>query len=402
MTVFVSDAIEGERLPFATGPAGRSSPRSWKVLAGLYRSALAASGERVVPLLRPEIYQSAAARQVLGVGAADWHLAIKPIGHLRPFHGIPTVFLCDGGFRELSSTDADVSPFLDEVGMLKKADVVACCTDFTADNLRRAGIETVATWPPFVPIRERRDPFVVPAVRALPLAAILDAGAGPAVPLDRSLADLRARGRIVFLSIVDTAHLPSQMGGLIEGFLAARAENPNLALVVKLVSDGRDAETSAPKGLLPDLAPGMKGMPSEILVVRDPLDEDGLADLIGSADAYLCCSSAEGMNLPLITAMQAGVPIVATMNSATGSYLTPDAAIPIPTHPGIVDRSDDAIAPNPAAIRDAVLAAVSLDPATRARMVQAARDIAARSFGQDAFEAGLGRVRALVARSRRR
>jgi glycosyltransferase involved in cell wall biosynthesis len=404
MTVFVSDAIGHERLPFVgvdPAPAG-SSRRTWTVLSGLYQDALRASGEVVKSLIRPEIYQTEIARRTLGVAPGDWHLAIKPIEHLRPFHGLPNVFLCAWEFPELSSSDFGISPFLDQVAVLRNADAVACCTEFTAANLRRAGIETATVWPPVVPVRNTARP---PAVRAIPLAAFADPSAGNGSPLAHSLVDLAARGRTTFVSVVEADHLPRQLGPLIEAFVAARAERGTIALIVALVGGDRDGCVRAPIDLAPNLGAASAGALSDILIVSDPLDAAGLAALIGSADIYLCCSAAEGLNLPVIEAMLAGVPVVTTMISAMGSYLTPDSAIRIATRPEIADPSDNVLAPHlciawqapiSSAIRDAVLAAATLDPAARARMVGAARAIAARVFGQDAFEAGLGRLRALV------
>ena len=88
--VFVSDAVDAERLAFGAGrpPAGGA----WKTLSSLYQASLAAYGHTVQPLIRPEIYQSEAARHMIGVAAGDWHLAVKPTEHLRPFHGMANVF----------------------------------------------------------------------------------------------------------------------------------------------------------------------------------------------------------------------------------------------------------------------------------------------------------------------
>jgi hypothetical protein len=148
-TVFVSDAVLDERLAFGDGQTPASPTRArWKSLSRLYSESLVACGYAVENILRPEIYQTDIARQIRGVSEGDWHLAIKPIEHIRPFHGIPNVFVCDGDFSELSSQRQDGSPFTDQVGLLAKADVVACCKPSAAQSLRNTGIARVVNLPP--------------------------------------------------------------------------------------------------------------------------------------------------------------------------------------------------------------------------------------------------------------
>jgi hypothetical protein len=148
-TVFVSDAVLDERLAFGVAPKAASPTlRRWKSLSALYQASLVACGYRVENIQRPEIYQTDIARQVRGVSDGDWHLAIKPIEHIRPFHGIPNVFVCDGPVSELSSRRLPGSPFTDRAGLLARADVVACCSPLTAQSLRNAGIARVVNLPP--------------------------------------------------------------------------------------------------------------------------------------------------------------------------------------------------------------------------------------------------------------
>ena len=143
--VFISDALDAERLPFA---ADRQPVRgAWKMMSVLYQASLTACGHAVQPVIRPEIYQTAAARRLVGAVEGDWHLAVKPIEQLRPFHGIANVFVCNWPFAELSCGSQGVSPFFDHVRLLGSANAVICCTECTTQTLRRAGIVSATTLP---------------------------------------------------------------------------------------------------------------------------------------------------------------------------------------------------------------------------------------------------------------
>src|SRR4051794_29621997 len=97
--VFVSDAIGPERQIF--DPPGSNHPTGWKALSAHYQASLIACGWQVAPVIRPEVYQTGWAAKAIGAEEGDWHLAVKPIEHLRPFHLMPNVFVCDWPFPEL-------------------------------------------------------------------------------------------------------------------------------------------------------------------------------------------------------------------------------------------------------------------------------------------------------------
>ncbi len=339
-TVFLSQALEGERLIHGPRQAATArTARRWETLAGLYAASLEACGCRVERVVRPEIYQTAAARQVLGVHAGDWHLAVKPIEHVRPFHGLPNVFVCDWPYPELSSRMLGGFPFFNQMRMLRMADAVMCCTEFTAQTLRGAGLERVLTLPPAIHCQTRPTP-VLPGQRFLCAAE-----AGP-------------------------------LGPIIEGFAQAAAQRPDLRLVV--CGDGLDAAAGEP------------------FVTR--ADRSELESLLGEADFFLCGAAASGLSLPLVQAMLAGVPLVTALSSGTASLLPEGAAVPIATRRDTVGADDEPIGrfmpltchpPTAEGVRDAVLAAAGLDAASRARLAALARESAERRFGTPAFAAGL-------------
>jgi glycosyltransferase involved in cell wall biosynthesis len=371
--VFVSDTILQERL--AIGAAGLDkghAPWGWKALSALYQASLAACGYRIAPIVRPEIYQTDIARSVLGVEQGDWHLAVKPIEHLRPFHGIPNVFVCDWPFPELSGAPLGDSPFFDQARLLQMADAVLCCTDFTTDTLRRAGVERAITLPPCIP--------PPPAEGAAP-----------------SRTSVRCR----FLSVLDAGHLPRQLGPTIAGFAEAARQQDGLSLVICVL--GVDAQLLA--DLRQRVADVMTTAEADETISILRAGADGAAGLYAAADLFLCADAAPGLCLPLVQAMQAGLPLVTPMTAGIASFLPPEAAVPIATEPGTLDREDEPIArflsltthpPTSATVCDAVLAAAALDGDTRFRMAAAGREIAERRFSLMAFKSGMGQLGALV------
>nr|WP_321986242.1 hypothetical protein [uncultured Lichenicoccus sp.] len=371
-TVFVSDAILEERLVVGHAPTDRvTGLHGWKALSALYQGSLVACGYRTAPIVRPEIYQTGIARRMLGVEPGDWHLAVKPIEHLRPFHGVPNVFVCNWPFAALSSDPLGGSPFFDQVRLLRLADAVLCCTDFTRDTLRAAGVERAVTVPPCItppPMRERDIGWSHPGCR--------------------------------FLSIVEAGHLSRQLGPTIAGFAEAARLQDGLSLVICV--QGADAR------ILSDLRQSVAEVTSDPVVDETisiiGAGPEGEAGLYGATDFLLCADAAAGLHLPLVDALLAGVPPVTTLNAGTG-LLPREAAVAIATERPVPDRDDEPIGrfielvtnpPTADAVRDAVLAAAALDHAARSRMAGIGRQAAGDRFSLSAFSAAMGRLGALV------
>ena len=362
--VFVSDAIHEERLIFGPHPSpGRQTHLGYKALSALYQASFAACHYPVERVVRPEIYQTEWARKTLGAAACDWHLAVKPIEHLRPFHGLRNLFVCDWPFPELSASPLGDSPFFDQLRLLKTADAVLCCTDFTADTLRRAGIAQILTLPPCIP----HSP--------------------------QGAAARRSDGRHDFLCVADTHHLPRQLGPTIEGFALAATQRGDLHLTVCL----QGGDEPAVAALRQRVAPEWGEVVSE--------GAGAVAPHLAAADFFLCASSAAGLCLPLVEAMLAGVPLVTTLNAGTASVLPPEAVVAIVTRPETLGGDDEPIGrfmpltanpPTAESVCNAVLAAADLDGAARSRMAATSQEIAGRRFGRAAFAAGLARLGRVV------
>ena len=344
--VFVSDAVDTERLAFAAGRQPGGGAR--KNLSALYQASLNACGYTVQPVIRPEIFQTAAARRVVGVVQGDWHLAVRPIEQLRPFHGIANVFVCNWPFAELSRGSQGVSPFFDQVRLLGDADAVICCTESTAETLRRAGIGSAMVLPPYVPAAE---------------------------PTERSGRSGRQRW-------VTTAGLG--LARTVRGFLEARAVRRDLELVVSgpLPGDRRDELAAMLGGSVPE------GVVS--------LLESDVADLLPTADWFVASGPAEALDPALVAAMRAGVPLV----SALGDLLSAECVVPMDVERREVDSGEPLAGylpltveqPTVATVRDAVLIAAGFDSAARLRLTRAAAEFAERRFGLPAFATGLARL----------
>jgi glycosyltransferase involved in cell wall biosynthesis len=371
--VFVSDTILQERLAIRPARSNQGqAPWGWKALSALYQASLAACGYQITPIVRPEIYQTDIARRVLGVEPGDWHLAVKPIEHLRPFHGIPNVFVCDWPFPEFSTAPLGDSPFFDQARLLRMADAVVCCTDFTTETLRRAGIEQAITLPPYSP-----SP---PAEGAVPF---------------------RTGTRRRFLSVVDIGHLSRQLGPTIAGFAEAARQQDGLSLVICV----QGADTLVLADLRQRVAQAITAAEADETISILGGGVDGAAGLYAAADFFLCADAAPGLPLPLVRAMQAGLPIVTTMTAGMASVLPPEAAVPIATGTGSLEREGEPIArflslttrpPTAATLCDAVLAAAALGDDSRFRMAAIGMETAERRFGLAAFQSSMGQLGALA------
>ena len=361
MTVFLSHAIGAERLPFgATPPPDSAARRRWRALAGLYRDSLAVCGIGVASVLRPEIYQTDLAREVLGARPRDWHLAVKPIEHLRPFHGIPNVWLCDWPHPALSTASAPGAPFLNHVRLLKHADAVACCTDRTTGMLRAAGVDRAVTVPPFVP------------------------APGPGMPARHRGPDAPC----MFLAAADNAEV-ARHAPLLRGFTQARAEHHALRLTVAV--EGMD-EAFGSRTLA---ALGIADPDGAISFVPGPPGH-AVARFQASTDFFLWDGTPGGLPLAAAEAALAGLPLVAVPSRDLD--LPAGCTVAVASTRVPLDEAEE-----PAArvmplgwdaatvdgVRDALLVAATLPATVRADMARTCRDAVGRQFGLQAFRGGL-------------
>jgi hypothetical protein len=371
-TVFLSEAIYDERLRFAaTTPVATLERQRWRKLSAFYRASLTACGLRVMPSWRPEIYQSDVARRAIGFSDGDWHLAVKPIEHIRPFHGVPNVFVCDWALPELSRSSHGVSPFLDHVRVLGHADVVICCTEFTASTLRAAGIASAICLPP-----------------CFPPAGPTNCGPG------------WTGATTTFLLHADMDRLSLQVGVAIEAFMQARAQRDGLHLRVRI-----DTGSGKPAAALRQQALRELGTADLDEAITLMFDLPGDPTQHAAADFVLCTRAASGLPIELVEAMLAGVPIITPLHSGIASLLTSNVVIPVATEAAQATEDEEPCArlmpltchrPTAASLCHALLTAADLPDNARAALGAAVRRIAERRFSLAAFQTGLAALAPLM------
>jgi glycosyltransferase involved in cell wall biosynthesis len=397
--VFLSNLVDNERMPFQQkGDAWGKAHYSWKIIARLYETGFRSAGFDIRKIERPEIYQADIARSVLGVSEGDIHVAVKPIEHLRPFHHLKNLFVCGWEFPEFSDSDLGGSPFLNQLSILRKADAVICWTDYTAANLRALGLTKVHTLPPPITAHEPDNREAVMAMPSLALGTYKRPVREVAVPLGERLA--AAKGKKVFLSILNPHDRRKQLPRMLAGFLKARERTDDILLVIKLIVDSTTTTLADINDFLP-LLYGFHGASEHVLFCSEYLDEAAMADLMSTASFYLSCSSVEGLNLPVIEAMLGGIPVVTTFNSAMGTYLNSDLAVEIPTRPDVMGAHGNALSdymkfthfpPNVDGIADAILHAADIGASRYEELSRRGREAAAARFGTEAFADDLGRL----------
>ncbi|WP_158801706.1 glycosyltransferase family 4 protein [Acidisoma sp. L85] len=127
--------------------------------------------------------------------------------------------------------------------------------------------------------------------------------------------------------------------GAVRAFRRAFGTSPSARLILKL--SGRDEELKTFEGAL-----GHELRGDNIEVVRDYLDEAGLAALYRRADVLLSLHRAEGFGLPMLEAMAHGIPVVATgwsgnleFADATNTLLVPYRLVAVSDPAGIYSGS---------------------------------------------------------------
>lgn len=187
-----------------------------------------------------------------------------------------------------------------------------------------------------------RDLF--PGVRAHTVH--LGALALPAAPATAPVAELKGRPYVLAVGTIERRkNLPT----LVRAFGAVATANPDLLLVLAGGDgDDRDAGDAAVDALGPGLAPRV--------LFAGRVDDDARAWLVRNAAVLAYPSLDEGFGFPLLDAMQAGVPVVAS-DAGSIPEVAGDAALLCAAHDG------DNLAAN--------LSAALTDSEVRARLVNA-------------------------------
>lgn len=322
----ISSAIEGQKLPNFSfdrqGVVYGKAHYSWKVVSALYHNGLQSAGFDVDDVVRPEIYQSTIAHHVFGKREGDVHLAIKPIEYMHTFYGMKNICVNGWEFPEFSKEMYGDNPMFDQINVLSKMDQVWCCSDFTRDNIKAHGLDNAITLPP--PVLVYNDDYE--SVDSIPTVILRTDGHYS--DADRStLGDVikEHRDHKIFLSILNPHDLRKQLDVMLMGFIQALEKNQNMLLIIKLVVESQRLEN------VQDVISGILGMndlvSDKVVFTVSSLSRGQMRSLNRIAHFYLCTSSTEGLNLPLIEAMGQGVVPVSSNQTAMHDYINNDNAI---------------------------------------------------------------------------
>jgi len=333
---FISNAIDEEKLPFISSEEmkfGRAH-YSWKVVADLYCQGLEAAGMETQRVARPEIYQTKIAQNTFGLRHGDVHIAVKPIEHIRPFYGIKNIFIGGWEFPEFSDTPYDGNPLFNHINILKHADQIWCWSDFTSNNIKSYGINTAITMPPPVIIPKILDQRPISHINSL----ALDTTRIPTLNDIRPLGDVLKlyKGSTVFLSVLNPFDKRKQIKLMLTAVQSVLRKNKNMIFVIKLVIDNILTKLENIQEIL-DVHHGFKGENDRIIFISETLTDSQMIKLAQSADFYLCTSSTEGLNLPMIEAMAQGVVPVSSRATAMADYIHEENAIIIENEESLTD-----------------------------------------------------------------
>jgi len=323
---FISNTIEKEKLPFIAAEEmkfGRAH-YSWKIVADLYHQGLEAAGMEMHRVIRPEIYQSEIAQKTFGIRHDDSHIAVKPIEHIRPFYGMKNIFISGWEFPQFSNTPFNNNPLNDHINIMKHADEIWCWSNYTTTNLNLHGIQTAITIPPPVIVPRIVDSNIVENLGTL----ALNTARVPA-PTDIKMLEevlITYKKSKIFLTVLNPFDKRKQIKLMLSAFTSALSKNQNMILIVKLVIDNISTTLGNIQEIL-HAHHDFYGKNDRIIFIGETLSHGQMMKLMQKADFYLCTSSTEGLNLPMIEAMSLGVVPISSKATAMADYIHSQNAI---------------------------------------------------------------------------
>lgn len=391
-SIFISSLLDEERLPFQDPKLVFGQAHySWKLITRLYSEGLVRAGLSPKHIARPEIYQTSVAKAVLGIGPRDLHIAVKPVEHLRPFYGLPNLFVCGWEFPEFFLGNYEFSPFFNQLAVLGRADSILCWTDFTRDNLHAAGLSQAVTLPPpILPIPPKGDSDVL----AMPTVFLASENISKQPTVITFGQAIESRPQCILLAVLNPFDKRKRIDKLLEGARLARAAGQKFLLVIKLVIDGKGTSIRNINEILHNIYDYHETSDS-VLFCAGNLDEHSMAALRARSDFHLSAPSAEGLNLPLVESALQDIPIITTRNTAMASYLGPEDAVWIDCIAEAAGGGVNAFAEHtsfthfparPQAISTAICKALSLAPDEQRALARRGRKAVEARFGQARFE----------------
>ncbi len=122
---------------------------------------------------------------------------------------------------------------------------------------------------------------------------------------------------VVFTTLLNPADSRKNWTDIVTAFCWAFKEQPNATLVVKMTHHDLEHYRVVLITLLSRLSP----FTCRVVVLHGFLDDDQYADLIRATTFYVNASSGEGLCLPLMEFLSAGVPAIAPTHTAMADYI---------------------------------------------------------------------------------
>lgn len=309
-----------------------------------------------------------------GEEALPIHFSFRGVGTLNLIKGAYNIYACPWRYPTISehfSYNTIIQRNMRH--MLGLPQEVWASSEYAAEVFRRAGVENVYAMPAPVPqltpardVRRTLEGFTMcfngfngePAEK-LKLDEFLKA---QSETVSRKPKGKGGRGRkrvkadaasaetepTVFVTIVDPADPCANFEQLVRGFMLATGKTENAVLIAVLaVSAERRAELKAPdigyRLAEQHFRADADLISDKILLVPDRLSSARMGALMELADYYLCASSAEDQNMPLMIGMAHGAVPVSTRVTAMGDYLTDENSLDVETESMAIESGGLAI-----------------------------------------------------------
>ncbi|MCQ8279199.1 glycosyltransferase [Acetobacteraceae bacterium KSS8] len=131
---------------------------------------------------------------------------------------------------------------------------------------------------------------------------------------------------VVFTTMFSPRDGRKNWNDIVTAFCWAFRDTPGVTLAIKIVASDYEYEAGL-RQLLSELAP----LRCRVVVLHGFLETEDYRALIGATTFYANASHCEGLCLPVLEFMSAGVPAIAPDHTAFEDYVTPDNAFVIPS-----------------------------------------------------------------------
>ena len=337
---------------------------SYGIVCKKFLSMFEETGIQVAELPMPEIYPSYRdLRRPTGDQSRPIHLMFKAFDEFRLLKGAYNIAHVAWEYGSLPSFETmpqlhpkRAYPLNDYIAALKLVNEIWVGCSFTKDTLTRAGLSNVHVIPAPIDMPEEsaraageeESPFhdsfmhgplqIIDATRSsIMRGQVEDPAPTPGEGLFMRIADRKLRGGKVFLSIFNPHDPRKNPGPMLAGFQRyCQKRRPSDLLILKILVDGKyNTLDDVLRVILPRRCRESLGSfdlvdCENIVLVCGVMSEPEMDRLYDAVDFYLCTSSAEGQNLPLLEAMARGVVPIAPATTAMADYISEDNSVVVP------------------------------------------------------------------------